>query len=314
MIVNILGIVQKIGGDDFLKKHEYLEIYPSEVAARKISRHLDRMITDKPRVYRKTLLRYKKLAQLLLECVSKIVKMLQSEMLLSSEDTEFQELASTFDTEQIDELRDSVDALGNLVDKKPSPESKKLSGDTLKLYKTTFHQAAQQDFGYAEVNECAQLMDYWMSHRFAGDNPNFKFQIKQLPIWATFIVIAYGKYHSLGTSVQFVHEFRTWCDSLDGDLSNCWALPYNVFNMTKTIDPSNFTVDAMVIYDILMNDSLYQLVDQKIPMDSSYIANLVKEYHPDQARTVRTRITKQHELIESLCFQSTNDIAEVEEA
>ena len=296
-----------------MKKHEYLEIYPSEVAAKKISKHLDKMLADKPRVYRKTLLRYKNLAQLLLESVAKIVSMLQSEMLLSSGDSEFQELMSDFDTEQIDELRDSVDDLGNLVERRPSPESKKLAGDTIKTYKSVFREASQMDFGYVEVNECAQLLDHWITQRFSGDNPNFKYQIKQLPIWATFIVIAYGKYHASGHSALFVQEFNSWCDKLDDDASNCWALPYNVFNMTKTIDPNNFTVDAMVLYDLLIADCFYQLVDIKIPMDSSYISRLVKEYHPEDARTVRTRFTKQAELILSLGLRSTTlDVEEAE--
>lgn len=297
-----------------MKTHEYLEIYPSEVAARKINKHLDRMIADKPRVYRKTLLRYKKLACLLLECVAKIVRMLQAEVLLSSEDTEFQELAPAFDVEQIEELRGSVEDLGNLIEKKPSAESKKLAGDTIKMYKTVFNSAATMDFGYVEVNECAQLLDLWITQRFSGLNSNFKYQIKQLPIWATFIVIAYGKYHSMGCSNQFVTEFTSWCNALDDDSSNCWALPYNVFNMTKTIDPNNFTVDAMIIYDILINDSFYKLVDLKIPMDSSYISKLVKEYHPEHSRTVRTRFTKQAEIATELGFRVTSDTLEAGEA
>ena len=286
----------------------YLEIYPSEVAARKISKHLDKMAEKKPRVYRKTLIRYKKLAYLLIECVTKIVRMLQSEILLSSEATEFQELVPDFDTEQIDELRNSVDDLGNLlVEKKPSTESPRLAGDTLRQYKDIFNVAANTDFGYTEVNECAQMLNYWIMHRFSGFNPNFKYQIKQLPVWATFIVIAYGKYHAVGETISFIRDFKTWCDGLDEDTSNCWALPYNIFNMTKTVDSSNFTIDAMVIYDILVNGCLYQLIDgkTKIPMDSSYIAKLVKEYCPDKAHAVRTRFTKQQELIENLALHST---------
>lgn len=290
-----------------MQQPEYLEIYPSEVAARKISKHLDKMTTVKPRVYRKTLLRYKKLAYLLLECVTKIVRMLQSEMLLSSEDTEFQELVSDFDTEQIDELRDSVDNLGNLIDRKPSQESKKLSSETLEQYKRIFKQASEFDFGYIEVNECAELLHLWITKRFSGFNPNFRYQIKQLPIWATFIVIAYGKYHATGNTIKFVQEFKDWCNNLNSDQSNCWALPYNIFNMTKTIDPSNFTIDAMVIYDILINGSLYQLMDAKIPMDSSYIAKLVKEYQPSRVHEVRTRFSKQQELIETICLQPTKE-------
>ena len=296
-----------------MKKHEYLEIYPSEVAARKISRHLDKMVTDKPRVYRKTLLRYKKLAQLLLECVAKIVRMLQSEMLLSSGDTEFQELVSDFDTEQIDELRDSVDSLGNLIEKKPSTETKKLVGDTLRTYRHTFNQASNYDFGYIEVNECAELLNCWLIHRFSGINPNFKYQITQLPVWASFIVIAYGKYHALGYTAKFVIDFKSWCEQLDSDDSNCWALPQNIFSMTKVIDPGNFTIDAMVIYDILVEGCLSALMDVQIPMNPSYIVNLLKQYRPDTSYEVRTRFTRQQELIGRINLHSTTEYAGVDE-
>ena len=273
------------------------------------------MITDKPRVYRKTLIRYKKLAQLLLECVTKIVRMLQAESLLSSEDTEFQELASDFDVEQIDMLRDSVDNLGNLIDKKPSAESSRVASDTVKTYKQIFHQASGHDFGYLEVNECAELLDNWIFYRFSGTNPNFRFQVKQIPIWATFIIIAYGRSHSLGQSRLFAENFKTWCKDITQDTSNCWALPYEIFNMTKHIDPHNFTLDAMVIYDILINGCLYQLIDgkNKIPMDSSYIANLLKDYRPDLAAEVRTRFTREQELIERVSLCATN-FAEADEA
>lgn len=300
-----------------MKQPDYLEIYPSEVAARKIGNHLDKMMELKPRVYRKTILRYTKLAYLLLECVKKIVELLQSNemksaMLLSSENSEFQELMSDFDTEQIDELRNSVDDLGNLINKTPSKEVKSLARDTMKQYRTVFGQAANVDYGYVEVNECGDLLNYWITRRFSDFNPNFKYSINQLPVWATYIVIAYGKYHSVGQSNVFVQEFREWCDSLDTDLSNCWALPYNVFNMTRVIDPKNFTLDAMVIYDILVNGCLYQLIDgkNKIPMDSSYIAKLVKEYHPEYAHEVRTRFTKQNELIEIVHLRSTTALVE----
>jgi hypothetical protein len=77
--------------------------------------------------------------------------------------------------------------------------------------------------------------------------------------------------------------------------------------MTKIIDPNNFTVDAMVIYDILVEKCLYQLMEQKIPMDSSYIAKLVREYHPDKAYDVKTRFTKQKELITRLSLHVTDN-------
>ena len=295
-----------------MKKHEYLEIYPSEVAARKISKHLDRMLTDRPRVYRKTLLRYKKLAQLLLDCASKIIKMLQSEMLLSSGDTEFQELVSDYDVEQINELRNSVERLDNFV--KPVTPTGKLGSEVVRSYKERFKQASEFDFGYIEVNDCADLLNTWISKRFSGDNPNFRFQPKEIPNWAAFIVIAYGKHHAIGNARNFMDQFYAWCNSLE-NIENTWALPTPVYRMTQHLDPNDLTMDAVVIYDILMNDCLYQLVGNKVklPMNSGYIVDLVKQYRPDLKSEVRTRISRQQKLIDELHFIPSANLSEVDE-
>ena len=79
--------------------------------------------------------------------------MLQSEMLLSSADNEFQELISDFDTEQIDELRSSLDDLGNLIDKKPSSESKKVAVDTLRQYTAVFEQVVVTEYTITWLDE-----------------------------------------------------------------------------------------------------------------------------------------------------------------
>ena len=295
-----------------MQRQKYLEIYPSEVAARKISKHLDKMAEIKPRVYQKTLLRYKNLAYLLIECVTKIVKMLQSETLLSSSNSEFQELVSDFDVKQLEELKASVDNLGTLVDKTNTSDSKRIAGATIKEYKRIFHEASGYDFGYTEVNECAQLLDYWITRRFSGLNQNFKYQITQLPTWATYVVIAYGKYRSIGETAKFLTDFKKWCDGLDNDFSNCWVLPHNVFAMTRTVNPDNFTLDAMVIYDLLVKGYLYYLTDSdvKIQLDPSLIARLVKEYRPDLSHSVRTRFARQGDLIEQISLHSSKDVVE----
>ena len=138
--------------------------------------------------------------------------------------------------------------------------------------------------------------------------------INQLPVWATYIVIAYGKYHAAGASKQFVNDFKLWCNNLDKDVSNCWVLPFNVFNMAKTLEANNFTIDAMVIYDILLNGCFYPLIDEKIPMDSSYIAKLIKEYQPDKVHDVHTRFTRQKVLIDSINLHPTTSNELEEEA
>ena len=48
--------------------------------------------------------------------------------------------------------------------------------------------------------------------------------------------------------------------------------------------------------------------------NSSYISKLVKEYHPEHSRTVRTRFTKQAEIATELGFRVTSDTLEAGEA
>lgn len=298
-----------------MKKYKCYEIYPSEKAAQKIIQHLDVMLDSKPKIYRKTLLRYKALAKLLLQCVAKILKLLEEETLISSCDSEFQELTGDDANELMDQLTDLQSKVTNyskFVDDKVEQNKNKSeihrmsTAETLKLYAETIRSGEDVNYGYEEVNVCAELISYWFRMRFSENNPNFRYQIKQLPSWIQYIVISYGKACADGNSKTFVTSFKQWCNSIVEDTNNVWAIPYNIFDIMRKPKGEYFTLQAMIIYDLLLSKHYYLLTDADtdIKPDPLFIADKVKYYHPDLEEPVKKRIAKRSEILELINFHS----------
>lgn len=292
-----------------LKKYKFQEIYPYEKAAAKILQHLDAMLGAKPKLYRKTLVRYKTLGMVLLECEFKILRLLEEETLISSCDSEFQELTNENANEwlaQLTDLQAKVNSYSKFVDSQAELNQSKSdrqflsNAETFKLYDRVITSGADINYGYQEVNECAELIHYWFKMRFGLGNPQFKYQIKQLPSWIQYIIVAYGKACSEGTSDIFVTGFRNWCNSLVDDLNNTWAIPYNVFDIMKKPRGEYFTLHALMIYDLLMSKHYYLLTDAntEIKPDPLFIADKVRTYHPELEDSVKKRIAKRTELLE----------------
>lgn len=296
---------------------KYLEIYPSEVAGKKISDHLDKMLKDPPKVYRKTLKRYEKLAILLLDCVDKINKLLQQEALLSSGPSEFDEL-STEDSNEIadklNEIQSKTRETSTFLQKHvelPDATRSNVNKLTISQYAQVFKEGSSTDFGFVEADDCAKLINEWFTYRFIPKvkNKNFKYQLTQLPIWTTYIVLAYGKHHSAGDIEQFKSRFGSWITSIQTDMNNCWALPAEVYSLIKNITPADCTVDAVAIYDILMDKCYYKLTENNVAirLDPNLIAMLVKSNNPDLAETISMRFRHPEALINQadlLCYDS----------
>lgn len=297
---------------------KYLEIYPSEVAGKKIAEHLDKMLKNPPKVYRKTLKRYEKLAILLLDCVDKINRLLQQEALLSSGTSEFDEL-STDDSAEIEAKLQQIQAnshetsefLKKNIDL-PDTTSSKSNKQTIAQYAEVFREGSTLHFGYAEVDDCAKLMNEWYTARFVPKlkNPNFKYQITQLPVWSAYIVLAYGKHHAEGNLSAFKQRFNNWIQSVQTDMNNCWALPSEVYSLIKNISPQDCTLDAVAIYDILMEKCYYKLTESNvaIKMDPNLIAMLVKSNSKELSDPISMRFINPEVLItqaELFCYETT---------
>lgn len=315
-----------------MKKVKYREIYPSEVAARKISKHLDTMLTERPRVYRKTLSRYKNLAILLLEIVDKICNLLQVESLVCSQDNEFDELSSieiVDISKKIQEVHEKVNVIDNFtsrssvsIDKEPKsisllpiPSAKNTKSESKnKMYDNKYSitqfgsvlkEAVSIDFGYVEVNECASILNQWFECRFlCSSNDNFKYSILQIPKWIAYIIIAFGKYRTEDNLEEFYTQFNGWCDSIKTDPDNIYAIPYVVYQIMKEGSSEDFTVASLIISDILLDKCYFKLCEirGRIKLDSDFVASIVKSNNSQLVPIVHRRITNQCKLIEELNF------------
>ncbi len=306
-----------------MKQDKYLEIRSSEVAANKIHKHLQNLLTMKPRLYKKTLIRYKDLAYILIDCVEQILRFLTSELLSSSEDNEFNELTDASHTIEADddmiEIRKKLEESFKLFDtynKLTSNNSITPASDTdsdkpkinnalmAKTYGEVLSNAAEINFGYLEINNCAKLINYWYSHRMLYMSTHHRaYNISQLPTWICYIVLMYGKYHANGQDQFFIDHFMKWCDDANDDFSNKYAIPKDITNLAKSSYVNDYTLDALIIYDILMEKGYLPLVlddSSIVPMNPNFIVDITKENNPNLDKMIKTRFTKREKYIKQL--------------
>ena len=293
------------------KQSKYLEIYPSEVAAKKILSHMEKMLKDKPKVYKKTILRYKKLAELLITCLDKINKFIESETLLSSDDTEFDELSKTSE-DNIEAFKDSepIQRISNSVEEFDDIHINSQicynNAQSILQYSSILQTGSNLDFGYAEVNQCAKLVNLWFQSRIpkSAKESDFRYNINQIPLWISHIIITYGYYFEQGKVYELEQEFKYWCNEIKEDPHNTYRVPYCVYHTVNSDKRESFTLSAVLISDLLTEKCYYPLIEQnKLP--SSDVISIVKANNPALSGAIRTRINKQGELFETLGFTST---------
>jgi len=304
------------------KSEKSYGIRPSEVAANKIQRHLQDLLTKRPRVYRRTLTRYIDLAYILLDCIDRILQFLTSELLSASSDKEFDELTpSAEDNADIMVIREKLQNTTNLLDSysqlgkrfNSSEENDKAcsNAEIIKTYGDTFSQGAMINTGYKEVNQCADLINYWYTTRIQYMTIRHRaYQNLQIPNWVGYIIVMYGKAHANGTQEQFVKWFKSWCDNANNDFSNKYAVPKELTLLKKHLYPNDLTLDALIIYDILLDKCYVDLTSLDLPvkLDANFIVTLMKEQLPEYKTIIQTRFSKQMDYIEQINLTATNSV------
>lgn len=293
------------------KQLKYLEIYPSEVAAKKILAHMEKMLADKPKVYKKTILRYKKLEEILLQCLDKINKFIESETLLASDDTEFDELSrSSDDTTRSFNNAEPIQRISRQVNDfdaiHTGEQIKYINTSNIMQFSSVLQTGANLDFGYEEVNQCAKLINMWFQARIpkSARDSDFRYNINQIPLWISHIIITYGYYFEQGKVYDLEQEFVYWCNEIKDDPHNTYRVPYCVYNTMRSDNHELFTLSSVLISDLLNEKCYYTLLDKDKPADSDVIS-IVKLRNPGLSGAIRTRINKQGELLDTLGFTST---------
>lgn len=291
-------------------KLKYLEIYPSEVAAKKILAHMEQMLKDKPKVYKKTIVRYKQLAELLISCLNKINHFIEIETLLASDETEFDELSKpTEDTvtpfkefESMQRLSDNAEEFDNIHTNGVKYNSTLILSNLSAILQT----GANLDYGYSEINQCAKLINMWFQARIPKSNSvsDFRYNINQIPLWISHIIITYGYYFEQGKVYDLEQEFKFWCQEIQDDPHNTYRVPYCVYNTCRSDDKKCFTLSSVLISDILAEKCYYSLNDI-LKVEGSDVVSIVKANNPGLSTAIRTRINKQHDLLNTLGFTFT---------
>lgn len=274
--------------------------------ATRISDQLDTALGEKRKMYAKTRRNYEELAISLLSSVDKIATLLENNSLCSLDDTPQEFHTSSVD---VNNLRDAIDKTSKKINSytsfvsPPVSNDANINRDTLKRYGSVLNKASTTSFSCIECSECAYILNRWFKARFSNKrkSSSFKYNISYLPEWITNIIILYGKYHSNGDSDAFMNMMTSWCDSLDHE--DCkWAVPYEVHQLTKSFCPEDYTMDAVLIGDILMDEALYELTESNSPgivtnLDCYPVASRVKMRNAGLLPIMRSRLAKRDSLL-----------------
>jgi len=294
--------------------------------AERISDCLDQVLEVRPGMYKKTKQRYENLADSLLKSAEKIAIILESDSLRSKNNDEFNELEplesspvnSAYDRimTKLKNARNAVesesDFSSNSINNRSSTENLFMKTyEAIDYFDSILCEASSFNFGYTEVNQCAEMLYYWFHTRFKPDvsDPTFKYNIQYLPEWICNFIILYGKYNSSKSNEQFVKLIDKWCTTVINGSCGNYAIPYEVFQLSKDKEPSDYTIDSVVINDLLMNGMLYKLsrdsCDCMIYLDPSLLIQIVKENNPSLHSKIVTRISHRKELIEEIKLTPT---------
>lgn len=282
----------------------YIEIYPIEIASTKIHNQLERTLEAKPKMYSKTKERYKKLACDLLDSVSIISKILQTDLLVPedvdvpSKVSEFSELPSSYDiTEDIDTKLKAVTNEWQNYNQFSCPQLSMSNKTVIKRFGEILAECAIIKTGIREADICADILHRWFKVRFNTTGTSFRYNIAKLPEWIAYIVILAGLRASEDNIQKFQDMMISW---IDKSSSNNYAIPYEVYQLMKNPQPSNFTIEAVLISDALMDAAYYKLNSENLAslvhLPDNLVVPIVKG-NTELHEKILTRFSKRNDLI-----------------
>ena len=278
---------------------KYISIYPIEAAAKKISDMLDVVLMQKPRMYGKTKQRYANLTVSLLSSVEKISKITQDAALSSQSDDEFNELASAgFDIGVDSAVQNAQKEIAAAKSFSSNPETHDFVD--LKFIDSVFLEMKSIDFGWLEINKCAQLLQMWYHARFI-EHPATSCNYSYLGNWITKFIIQFGHHCAVDSCSNFETSLAAWCERL-GFSDIKYAQPWFIFQTFKHGDPADYTLQAVLINDILYDKCLCKLTSTYPMFDSIEVSRIVKSKNPALTPKINSRFAKQRELLEFVGF------------
>lgn len=268
LVVFMIKSVVCIRGDE-------MDIHSAEGHVKKLLTYVEELSQDKPKMYTTTKNKLKDLASTCQKIVHVVSTILEQEILDQpceefSHHTDNNVLRSLDLMEsEILQIRKFMSgdciAQDNSVPER-SNSTRKISSSCRKQIISRYGNILSdltESCKYPVVSDCAKLLSNWFDCRFLQtpkDGKGFNYNIRRLPFWITDIVIAYGKHVQSQTRIQFIQDFNNWCESLVTDTHpNKYAVPYDIYQIDTNLMPSDMTLAAIVIWDVLFDSGLDHL-------------------------------------------------------
>ena len=160
---------------------------------------------------------------------------------------------STSDTIEIDTNQVST----NIVNKNSASITRK---STMARFCSAFDKLARSDIPYSKVLILKQLLCRWFDTRIRKRDPKFFYRIEDLHTWINAIIIVYSYHVQNNSDKSFIAMFSDWLDKLDIS-GGKFALPYEIFNKYTHPDFKCEMITAYVIFDILKDSGLSEIID-----------------------------------------------------
>lgn len=268
-----------------------VDIYSAEGHVAKLLEYVKSISETQPSMYKKSKDRLKKISDTCTEVVKCISEILQDEV-LSDETEEF----SATDTEvlkshilsmesTISKLKSFLQVSDRATDSLQTKQSMK-SVDEVSLYqkyKSSIEKLYLNQTPFKSVNQFSNILKVWFNSRFSSAlDPLFRYNFSNVNYWIQLYVLVYSKHILTGTVDAFESHVLRW--AVDEKFQK-YAVPFEVNKLNQSIDSSDLTLTAVVLFDVLVDfglSSLYKSESTDAACTSSCIYNLCESLNPSQ--------------------------------
>lgn len=265
-----------------------MDINSAELQVKRLLSYVEDIANSPKKMYGKSKTRLKEVATTCSEVVRIIYTVLEDESLSNMDEQEFSQSSNPDIVTVLNDMQSELNKLKSFVSTSSgSAETSSVSISTrrqvLLNYSASLKHLSEVSIPIKSAHKCAELLHMWFSTRFESvQSSDFHYNIKRWPDWLRDIVIVYGHSVATDTEDQFISKFEYWCNSIQQEVNNKYAVPYFIYTFNRYHDPSQFTLTAAVLWDILLDNGLAQLCtsdDDLYPFEDS-VYRLCGEYSP----------------------------------
>ena len=152
----------------------------------------------------------------------------------------------------------------------------------MKLYRDAFQKIKASSSGCCKLDNCTQLISDWFETRFNTPDPQFFYDISNIPKYLIAIVIQYGQAIADNKDKEYEDSFRKWLESVRVGGSK-YALPYDTYQIIHKSQNTLVSTHSLLLWDALCSTTFKPVLQMpsgysKPELDS--MTDWVSQYSP----------------------------------